>query len=340
MQPRVVHSLVLCRNLLLTAAVAVALVPLPASARQSAAAQPPSPEAPQSPVVPDWQTAAGGKTAFDVASIRPSQPGTSTPANISMETDDYYRPTGGLFIAGRTLETYINFAYKLHPAPEHREGMYGHLPKWVTTESFSIQARAAGNVTQKDQMRLMMQSLLAERFKLVVHFEQRNQPVFALRTIRAGKLGPGLRPHADGPPCSVPASRTGAVPSPASATPAGGSVDYPFLCGAYHLIVEPDRMILWGSRDVPMAMLATWIAVTPPGNLGRPVTDQTGLRGSFDFALEWQVPDSDAAPETESGPSGPTLEEAVKQQLGLKLQPTHAPVSVLVIDHVELPSPN
>ena len=52
---------------------------------------------------------------FEVASIRPSKEGVSASANISMETDDYYEPTGGIFKADRTLETYINFAYKLHP---------------------------------------------------------------------------------------------------------------------------------------------------------------------------------------------------------------------------------
>ncbi len=292
-------------------------------------------------IVTDWQKVAGGKMAFEVASIRPSKPDTSTPANISMETDDHYRSTGGLFTADRTLETYINFAYKLHPTPEQRDAMYGHLPKWVTTQKFTIQARAAGDVTKKDQMRLMMQSLLADRFKLVIHFERRNERVFALRLVRPGKLGPQLRARADGPPCSVPASRSGAAPSADSSTPADGSAAFPFLCGQYSLMPEPNHMLLWGSRDVSMARLATWIPITPPRNLGRTVVDQTGLQGNFDFTLEWQwIPDEDNGTDTQPGPRGPTLAEAVKEQLGLNLQPTIAPVDVLVVDHVEMPSPN
>jgi uncharacterized protein (TIGR03435 family) len=335
------RNLGLCRNLLLTAAATAAFASWAAPAQRSAATAPRPAEAPHSPVDPDWQTVAGAKMAFDVASIRPSEPGTSIPANISMETDDNYDPTGGLFTADRTLETYINFAYKLHPTPEQREAIYGHLPKWVTTQNFAIQARAPGNVTQKDQMRLMMQSLLADRFKLAVHFEQRNEPVFALRMIHPGRLGPQLRRRADGPPCTVPASRTGATPSPASATPANGSADFPFLCGQYLLMPEPHHMILWGSRDVSMARLATWIAITPPRNLGRPVVDQTGLKGKFDFTLEWQwVPDPGGDTAAQPEPLGPTVEEAVKEQLGLKLTPTHAPVATLVVDHVEMPSPN
>ncbi len=288
----------------------------------------------------DWQSAADGKMSFDVASIRPSKAGTSTPANISMETDNYYVPTGGLFTADRTLETYIDFAYKLHPTPEQRDAMFGHLPKWVTTQKFTILARAGGNITKKDQMRLMMQSLLADRFQLAVHFEQRIVPVFALTFVKPGKLGRNLRPHAEGASCDVPTSWRGSAPPAGIVMPASGGKDYPFLCGQYNLMPEPNHMILWGSRDVSMATLATWIAVTPPRNLGRPVVDRTGLSGTFDFTLEWQwIPDSDASAAA-SEPPGPTVEEAVKEQLGLKLKPTHAPVPILVIDHVEQPSEN
>jgi len=322
------------RSLALLLAAAV----LPAAfAQQMPNPSPQTAQAPQSSADPEWETAAGGKMSFEVASIRPSEPGT-LPANISMETDDRYPPTGGLFTADRTLETYINFAYKLHPTPEQREAIYGHLPKWVTTQNFAIQARAAGNVTQKDQMRLMMQSLLAERFQLAVHFEQRDEPVFALQLIHPGRLGPNIRPHAEGPPCTVPASRTGVAPSPASATPVTGSADFPFLCGQYLLMPEPHHMIVWGSREISMARLASWIAITPPRDLGRPVVDQTGLKGKFDFTLEWKwTSDLDGEPDAQSGP---TVGEALKQQLGMKLQPTHAPVATLVIDHVEQPSSN
>ena len=66
------------------------------------------------------------------------------------------------------LQVHIEFAYKMMPSREQTETMLAHLPKWVTTDRFIIQAKAEGNPT-KDQMRLMMQSLLADRFKLAVH---------------------------------------------------------------------------------------------------------------------------------------------------------------------------
>jgi bla regulator protein blaR1 len=87
------------------------------------------------------------------------------------------------------------FAYKLMPAEISTQ-----LPKSFPMDPFDIEARAAGNPT-KDQMRLMMQSLLADRFRLRVHFETRDGPVFALTLVRPGETGPKLRPHADGPAC-------------------------------------------------------------------------------------------------------------------------------------------
>jgi uncharacterized protein (TIGR03435 family) len=74
------------------------------------------------------------------------------------------------------------------------------LPKWTSTEYFDIQARAVGSPT-KDQLRLMMQSLLAERFRLAIHNETRQLPVFALVLVKSGKTGPHLQAHAADDSC-------------------------------------------------------------------------------------------------------------------------------------------
>jgi len=76
----------------------------------------------------------------------------------------------------------------------------GQTPKWVNTDRTAVEARAEGNPT-KDQMRLMMQALLADLFKLAVHFETREAPVFELMQVKSEKTGPKLHPHSDGPPC-------------------------------------------------------------------------------------------------------------------------------------------
>jgi hypothetical protein len=150
----------------------------------------------QTQKVPQWQTAAGGKMSFEVASIRLSKPGTFTLPSFPLSRDDSYTPTAGLFRADFPLMVYVEFAYKLWLTREQRESILAHRPKWVATDNFEIHARASGNPT-KDQMRLMMQSLLADRFKLAIHFETQQVPVLALVLVKPGVTGPKLRPHAN-----------------------------------------------------------------------------------------------------------------------------------------------
>ena len=139
---------------------------------------------------PSWQSLAGGHLEFEVASVKPSQPGSSPGANMSMNTGDYLKPTGGLFTANLPLVTYIVFAYKLSLDHEQAKLLLDSLPKWAATQMFAVHARASSGNPTKDQYRLMMQSLLANRFKLVSHLEHRNVPVFALALVKPGTLGP------------------------------------------------------------------------------------------------------------------------------------------------------
>ena len=107
------------------------------------------------------------------------------------------------FIAEFSLETYVEFAYKLWLSPEQMDSMLAQVPKWVSTDSYRIHALAEGNPT-KDQMRLMIQSLLADRFKLAgSHRYEAKVPVLALVLEKPGKTGPKLHPHAEGLPCDV-----------------------------------------------------------------------------------------------------------------------------------------
>jgi uncharacterized protein (TIGR03435 family) len=152
------------------------------------------------PGVPDWQTAAGGKMAFEVASVRliktpRFQGGPAYPLNNS----DAYVP-GNRFHFTWQLWVFVQFAYKLGPNPEQQRIFQEQIPKGLWSEQFEIDARAPRNPS-KDQMRLMVQSLLAERFKLAVHFEGREIQVLAATLVKPGKTGPKLIPHSDGPPC-------------------------------------------------------------------------------------------------------------------------------------------
>jgi bla regulator protein blaR1 len=226
--------------------------------------------------VPPWQAAAGGKMAFDVASIRPSAPGSFTPPVFPLSNDDAYKNTHGLFSADFPLSVYIEFAYKIRPSPEEWEAMLAAVPKWVSSESFTIRARATGEPS-KDQMRLMVQALLADRFKLAVHYETKIVPALLLNLDKPGKTGPKLRAHAEGPACDAP------VAARANGSSTDIPVIFPVECDVQGMFGLPGGQILVGSRNTTMQVIAA--SLSPLGNLGRPVVDKTGLTGRFDYKL-------------------------------------------------------
>jgi bla regulator protein BlaR1 len=284
----------------------------------------------------DWQRAAGGKMAFEVASVKPSKPEFKRP-NFPLDLSDNYSgstpPPEGRFRAVYPLSVYIEFAYKQMFTPKSRDSLTAHLPKWVATDYFEINARAEGTPT-KDQMRLMMQSLLADRFNLKVHFETQQVPVYALTLVKPGRTGPKLRPHADGPPCVPPSAQV------SQASLAKAADTFPPDCDSIVLEEGPNGTLRFGSRNSTMALIASSLADM---DLDRPVVDQTGLQGRFDIACQWK-PESDDAESLGANVSlgwiGGSFFEALKDQLGLKLTPTKGPVKVLVVDHVEKPSEN
>lgn len=291
----------------------------------------------QSSAPADWQAAAGGRMEFESVSIRLAAPGTFTPPNFALDAGDTFGSSAdpnGRLSADFNLPDYITFAYKLWLTQDQIQSMIAQLPEWVARDSFVIEARAPGHPT-KDQMRLMMQSLLADRFKLAVHFESHQVPVFALVPEEPGKTGPRLRPHADGPPCAVPNPSSG--PSPSS----NAADVYPHFCDGYWVNPEPGHKLLAGSRDTTMNLIAAFLPSV--GHLGRPVVDQTGMNGRFDFTFEL-IENPDDPPPSGSGFQPdvpvPALLQALKDQLGLKLMPATAPLDALVVDHVERPTDN
>ena len=170
------------------------------------------------PPVPNWQIAAGGKMSFDVASVKPSKPGSDTTSNFPLGPGEIYAAVGGRFCAtGTTALNYVAFAYKL--AGRDRQSIGASLPGWVSTDGFDIEAKGAVNAT-KDQMRLMMQSVLADRFKVAIHQETRQAPALRMLVVQPGKLGPQLQIHADEGACVSTASNAGRAtpPSPPVAT--------------------------------------------------------------------------------------------------------------------------
>jgi uncharacterized protein (TIGR03435 family) len=304
-----------------------------------------------------WEKAAGGKQQFEVASVRENKAGGNSSSNFDLDGDgnlywvmnrnDKTAPEGSLFRAtNQTLMRYIIFAYKLNGTEELAvrfkfwAGLGLDVPAWVTDTHYDIEARAAAGAT-KDQMRLMMQSLLAERFKLAVRKETRQAPVFAMTLEKSGALGPQLRRH--------PATDTCAMTVFPDAAGAGADAEkiqtLPIACGMIARLPPsvPGRHRI-GGRNVTLAMLAeslpaqTGLVVFP-----RPVIDRTGLIGMFDFSLEWAedtTGDMVVGPNAQGEVSGPPIAQALRQQLGLKLEPTKGPVELLAIDRVERPAEN
>lgn len=269
---------------------------------------------------------------FEVASIHPAAHGARLHSNMDLSTEDMAVPLGGRFSATGALGMYIQFAYKLSVFQDRVA--FDHLPKWATTEIFDIEAKAPTTDPTKDQMRLMMQSLLADRFKLVVHFDSHDVPVMALVLVQPGKIGPRLRPHSQGPPCDA------KIPLVDSNSPKIPDVWIP-VCGTSQMHDWANNTVILGSRNTTMDIFANYIYLIEP--LDRPVVNQTGLTGRFDieanFTPPWKIP-KDQGTEAQLELTGPTFQEALKSDLGMKLIRTHAAVQTLVIYHVEPPSPN
>ncbi len=259
------------------------------------------------------------KLAFDVASVRQNKSGSKPESNFPLGPGDMYAQIGGEFSAsGQPLITYIAFAYKL--TISQAETVRQHLPEWVMSDRFDIEARTEDRDATKDQMRLMMRSLLADRFQLKMHDEARQLPVFGLVVAKAGRMGPKLAAHAVDASCQSSA------------------------CGGLTLLpasVPGDLHV--AARGVTMDFLAR--SLTGMGGLDRPVMDQTGLGGTYDFDVEY-ARDSSFGEETASRGSGsaaeagPTFLEALKEQLGLRLVAQKGPVQVVVVDAVARPSEN
>jgi bla regulator protein BlaR1 len=317
---RITHVVTLRRNL---AFLSTALMAIGVTAAQSAG-------------VPDRQTAAGGKMAFEIASVkstkRPKFPSTIFPLDTGNA-----KTAGGRFSATFPLLIYVAFAYKLPPAEISRQ-----LPKGFSMDDlFEIEVRAEGNPT-KDQMRLMMQSLLADRFKLRVHFETREGSVFALILVRPGDAGPKLRPHADGPPCPDSFDMDSMKNLPRNSNDA-----FPPMCGVIQSTRTANATLL-GARDTTVGTFAEAIYSfgSLTGEVDKPVVDQTRLKGRYDFRLELPVgtfsfslapPNPDAPP---ADPKGTPFLNALREQLGLKLVSSKGSIRNLVIDHAEPPSGN
>jgi uncharacterized protein (TIGR03435 family) len=301
--------------------------------------------------VPAWQTAAGGHQEFDVISVRqnksgpPWSGGDQMVMNVPYGPDDNYRVTGGSLSAKNyPLLNLIVFAYKVPTA--QGAALFASLPDWTNTELFNIEARTENRDVTKDQMRLMMQSLLAERFHLVIHRELRQVNEYAAVLLKPGKLGPNIRPHPANEPCSpiyVAPSEGG--PQPAPPDPHVFAGGFPLRCRTFGPgPATAPYFKTEGARDLPMEAIVGMFSGL--GNLGRPVIDQTGLTGTYDWYFEFlpelppDLPPGAQIPGRPPDASGPSFIDALHNQLGIKLVPQKGPYDYVIVDHIEQPTAN
>jgi uncharacterized protein (TIGR03435 family) len=254
--------------------------------------------------------------SYSTVSIRPSDPS---------ESESHGSVTEGTYRAERTtVRELIAYAFGLGFEQE-----LVNAPAWVLNEHFDVQAKLVEdqltdfhklNRNEREvQMRLMMQSTLAERFRLTYHFGTRSLSVFELQVAKGGFKCPK---DATSPPAIADPSRphfrwynAPAPPPPARDAPPPAS--------------QPALKLR--TRGWPFWLLVSWIGHQPELD-GRPVVDKTGLDSSYDCQMGWSHGPSDEAVES--------FFPALQNQLGLKLQPAKDPIEVLVVGGIRKPSDN
>jgi len=286
------------------------------------------------------QTETAQKPSFEVASVKPINSKPTSPEDIRLGCHGTDSHSPGIIIpSGRCISKFeplrlvIAMAYGVPPSLLYPyEGVVvSGGPDWLNMPLYEIEAKAEGPATEA-ALRLMLQTLLGERFKLKLHRETKQMSVYALTR---GKTELKFTPAPDDRDCGEQVRR-----------------DHQFELGATSLSGQchgfvPDNGALTG-RSVDMSDFAEMLAIWA----GRVVIDKTGIPGLFDIKMprmtSANVPILTGAREGGPGQLGepkfvpdpaPTVFAAV-EQMGLKLESTRGPVDVFVIDSVEKPSEN
>ena len=236
------------------------------------------------------------KPGVEVATIKPTAPGTRR-FMITMRGAD-------LAVSNQSLINLIQFAWEV------QDKQIAEAPAWMATQRWDIEAKPdTPGMPSSEQIREMIQKLLAERFALKFHEEKRQMTAYALTV---GKDGPKLTKSAD-------------------------------QSGLGGFSMGPLGVLHAGSDT-----MGDFVHMLEGGILDRPVVDETGLVGKWDFTLKWTpdetqfggMPVRVSLPAADDANAPPPLFTAIQEQLGLKLEAQKMDVPVLVIDHVEQPSPN
>jgi uncharacterized protein (TIGR03435 family) len=271
--------------------------------------------------------AAQSPPAFEVASIKVGPPPTATPGGgVTLMVGAGPRPGGRWVAQNATLAILLQAAYGGFSLP----GQIVGAPAWAGATRFDINAIAAGD-PPRTQMSEMVRRLLAERFKLKVRAETREVDVYALVLARRdGTLGPGLRPSAIDCEALEAARARGEALSASPSSP-----DAPPPCSMSSRFVPPSAQ-----RHIATAMPISAVVETAQYVTGRPVIDRTGLTGRFDIDYEYarRLPGASDVIDTPGGAA--SIFTALQERLGLRLESGKGRMDVLIIEHVEMPTPD
>ena len=277
---------------------------------------------------------------FEVASVKPSNPNPSGPlAGAPMVLP----ALGRLTAQNVTLRMLVMAAYQKQPFQ-----LVGG-PDWQNADKFDINARAENATLTTDQMLNLLQTLLADRFKLKVHTETRDVPIYALMLSRGdGKLGDKLKPSADNCPDfkvqqqqQLEAIAKGGIAALAAMAPKPGETR-PCAFAPLPSVPGSIGMKASGQSLDTLTLLLTQFT-------GRPVVNKTGLTGLYDFEFRIDMQTLmrlyselgiNVPPLPPGLPEGPSLMTQLQEDLGLKLDSQRGPGEVLVIDSAERPTPD
>jgi uncharacterized protein (TIGR03435 family) len=257
-------------------------------------------------------TAAAQTPQFEVASIKPAPPPDGT---------HFTRITGGPAWPDPSLFTCENCSLSMLVMRAYGLKDYQFSgPGWAESARFNISAKIAMGTT-REQFQQMQRGLLSERFGLTFHHEKKEMAQYDLAVAKNGpkfKESPPATPLAeDGPVAPQPPGQLG--------IDANG---FPTLPGRSSFIMTlANGRATMRSAEESMAEFARRLSE----QVGRPVTDATGLKGKYDFTLNWVV----EGPGNSTEDPGPTIFKAVQDQLGLRLESKKGLVDILVVDHIE-----
>jgi uncharacterized protein (TIGR03435 family) len=282
--------------------------PLASTARIAASAAALLMLAAASSIAPRWLAfAQAPRPHFDVVSIKP------TPENTEPGADFSAMVGGRLHVRNNGVSNLIGNAYGF------RGPRLIGIPNW--SEHFDMEARAEGNPT-KEQIMLMLQSVLEERFKLQAHHEMRDMPGFNMVVAKSGLK---VKAWQEGT-CAA------SDPFKPPPEPIAGAPRLPH-CGN-NLTHATGPKMAWSGVKIDMDGVAGALTAA----LRRQVINQTGFKGNFDLELEWTT--DPALGDAAGDDTGPSLFTLLEDKLGVKLEQTKIATEVLVVDHVEKPDAN